>query len=656
MADVAAKTAAKDCTALLGRLKSMFQEAQAVLHDGRFIAMRNRDYYDGAQYTDAEIETLRLRKQPPIVSNRIKRKVDFLVGMEIRTRADPEAKPRKPKNEEKAEVATDVLRYLQDDTKFPITATDVASDVFVEGVGGVEVIAVQKKFRIDVQINQLAFNIIFYDPHSARKDFKDARYLGYAKWMDKDDAKAVFGAGTDAEDTARRMDAIDCAFSDSGMESGFDDRPSGAHAWTSPDRKRLLIVCIYHRVGGVWNYGIYSGGGVIESGVSPYVDQDGEPDCAIILTSCYIRKRTNDRYGVVSDMIGPQDEVNHRRSKMLHMLNVRQFKIETGAVDDIDATRRALARPDAAIEVKANKMFEILDNSDQISGQAELLREAKDEIEQLGPNAGLIGRGVEDASGRSIQAQQQAGMTELAQPYDNLRDFRERVYVASFCRASQFWTDEKIIRVSDNDGAPKYVTLNERVPVPNPITGGPMIDPATGQLVTQLKNNLQEMDVDVVLDEGVDVTVLSEEQFSDLKDLAKMGIVFPPEVYIRASNLRNKADLLKTLKEAGQKSPQATQTEQDANDAAMEKVIAEIGKDHASAALTAAQAEKVQVETAILVGTSQEAPIIPPAPSPPVPRPAPLTFHLHQAAPAQPVAPKPPMPAAPAPQMVPAGP
>ncbi len=63
-------------------------------------------YYHGKQWTESELRVLKRRNQPPTVKNRIRRKVDFLVGVEQRLRRDPKAFPRTPEAEQAAPVAT----------------------------------------------------------------------------------------------------------------------------------------------------------------------------------------------------------------------------------------------------------------------------------------------------------------------------------------------------------------------------------------------------------------------------------------------------------------------------------------------------------------------------------------------------------------------
>ena len=82
---------------------------------------------------------------------------------------------------------------------------------------------------------------------------------------------------------------------------------------------------------------------------SPYLDEDGEPECDLIAGSAYI-DRDNNRYGDVRQMISPQDEINKRRSKALHLLNSKNVIADMGAVEDVEAARREIAKADGWVE------------------------------------------------------------------------------------------------------------------------------------------------------------------------------------------------------------------------------------------------------------------------------------------------------------------
>src|SRR5688572_30224548 len=130
-------------------------------------------------------------------------------------------------------------------------------------------------------------------------------------------------------------------------------------------------------------------GAVLYDEPSPYLDEEGKPDCAIILQSCYV-DRDNRRYGLARDMISPQDEINKRRSKILHGLTMRQTMGHSGAVkappgadptkfDPIAHVKRELALPDGHIEYDQDPStgvpsFQIIPQADQIAGQFQLLQ------------------------------------------------------------------------------------------------------------------------------------------------------------------------------------------------------------------------------------------------------------------------------------------
>ena len=78
----------------LSDLIDKFDEADRLTLDAREWSEKSRDYYDGNQYTSKELAIFAARGQPPTVNNRIAPMVDFLLGIELRSRTDPKVKPR----------------------------------------------------------------------------------------------------------------------------------------------------------------------------------------------------------------------------------------------------------------------------------------------------------------------------------------------------------------------------------------------------------------------------------------------------------------------------------------------------------------------------------------------------------------------------------
>ena len=168
------------------------------------------------------------------------------------------------------------------------------------------------------------------------------------------------------------------------------------------------------------------------------------------------------------------------------------------------------------------------------------MQEAKAELDIQGPNAGLQGRGVEGQSGRAIIAQQNAGLAEENALFDAHNDFKLRCYQAMWARAKQFWTEEKYIRVTDDEQAFRFMHVN--------VFAG--IDPMTGQPIVQ--NALARMDVDIIIDTALDTISLQHEQFEQLSQMAQAGLPIPPDILIMASQLTDKQQILERLQQAQQ--------------------------------------------------------------------------------------------------------
>lgn len=598
----------------IAKLRKMVEISIDETAPARELSERDRDYYDGYQWTPAEQAVLRKRKQPVITINRIKRKIDAMVGIEQRGRVDPRAYPRNPQDEAAADAATKALVFVDDNTRFDSKRSAAFENVLVEGYGGCEVIVEMKRGRPEVVINRLRWEEIFFDPYSREKDFSDAAYTGCMKWMTIDAALELYGAVYQGEGDLGELLEKTMKFA---QDTTFEDRPATqVSRWADQRQKRVRIAQMYYRKGGIWCLAIFCGGGIIYQGESDYLDEDGKPDNPIILFSGYV-DRENQRYGVVRDMISAQDEINKRRSKLLHQLNSRQTIAVKGAVDSVTDMKRQLAMPDGHVEINIEafedairagvKPFEVVQNADQTAGQFSLLQESKSEIDMLGPNASLLGQLEGNQSGRAIQAQQNAGFAELAPIYDSLRDWTLRVYRAIWNRIRQYWTEERWIRITDDMGSVEFVGLNVQQGMQVAMgPSGPVMQPV-------MQNAVAEMDLDIIIEDMPDVASLKQEEFAQMADMAGKGVPIPPEALIEASSLRNKKEILDRMEEAKAQAMQAQmaqmQGEQQikAQELQIDGITAEAKaqRDKAAAMKDLASVDKIHTDTVVKRITGQ---------------------------------------------------
>lgn len=537
-------------------LVRMFEESEEATYEARQLAERDRDYVDNKQLTAEEESALKKRGQPPVVINRIKGKIEFLTGMEIERRIDPKAYPRTPKHAQDADGASQALKYATDSERFDKKRTAVWRNMIVEGAGGYD-IRVEPDYNNElcVKLQRVPWDRAFWDPHSAEADFSDAGYLGTVTWMDYADALQMY---------PDKKDALDATMDERGNHSDtYDDKPRW-RLWADKKRKRLRVNQIWLVRGKDWYFAEYTKGGILKSGPSPYFTDKGDSDCGLAFGSGYV-DRENNRYGIVREMISPQDEVNKRRSKALHLLNTRQIFYEAGAIDDPEKFRKEVMRPDAMGEVAPGAMREgavkIESNAELAMAQFQLLQESKNEIDLRGPNATMMGekaQGSSSASGKAIIASQQGGMMEIGELLDNLRDLDLRVFRKVWYRIRQFWTAEKWIRVTDDERNVKWVVMN--MP-PEQLQMMAAQNPEMAQSIKGYISNIAELDCDIIIDDAPDAVTPQLEQWEAIVELAKSGVPIPPDVLIEmAPNLKDKDKLLERLQEA-QQQPQAPDPE-----------------------------------------------------------------------------------------------
>lgn len=597
--------------ATLSTLVSFYDDYELNTLQERRLAERDRDYTDNKQLTEAEEKTLIKRKQPVIIINRIKPKVDFLLGMERQTRTDPRAFPRTPNSDEAAEAATDAIRFVCDNNDFDQVASQAFDNMLVEGTCAGEINVEFKNGKFEIVISHYKWDRLFYDIHGRDKSYQEVKYKGIVMWMHRDDAIQKF---------KDKKHEIESSITDgTSYTDTFDDAPR--NSWIDTKNNRLKICLVYFIENGKWHYAYFTFDYLLtEIKLSPYLDEFDDPQCPLEFQSSHM-DRDGYPFGEVRALIGSQDGINKSSSKFMHLVNTRQTYSNKSAVpsEKVAELKAQIQRPDGHLEFnhgEYGKDFGILPTQDMAQMQLQLFDIFKQEIDAIGANAALSGKEERVMSGRALQARQQSGTMELGVVFDSHRAWKRRVYRQIWNRIKQYWDDERWIRVTDNEENLKWVGLNKPITlaeqmqengfeIPPELQNDPRL-----QEIVDTKNNVAKIDVDIIIEESPDIVNLQSEQF-DL--LAKMynanpqspaspqGI--PWEKVIKASSLRNKKELI----EGEEQSPEEAKAQQESNNANQEMQArhhkmemaekeAVINVKQADAAKKTAEAEKTKIE------------------------------------------------------------
>ncbi|MBU8921777.1 MAG: hypothetical protein KOO63_08155 [Bacteroidales bacterium] len=587
-------------------LVGQFEDFQNYTIEARALSERDQNYDDHHQWTDDEIETLNRRNQAAVVINRIKVKVNRLVGLQKASRTQPRALARTPQHQDGADAVTEAIRYVVDNTDFEMKSSDIFREIIVPGYGGAIVEFTDRNGEKEIIVNKIPWDRYYYDPHSRELDFSDKKFDGIVIWMDRADAIDAF------PDKELELKTLMDTSSDSKGSETFDDKP---RHWVDPKRDRIRIAQHFFKEKGVWKMAFFTESFYLqEPADSPYLDEFSKPQNPIESQTAYIDRELQ-RYGEVRSYIWLQDEVNHRRSRLLYAGSVNRTMGEDGAVDDVNEMKQELAKADGHIKTNKGFEFEVLPNDAISETQLLLYRESKAEIDDIGINDALAGRG-NSRSGRQDQIQQQAGRVELASLYDGHKHWEKRIYRQIFNRIKQGWNAEKWIRVTDDKTDLKWVGLNQ------PVTKGDLLlqaaqggdemaaeaqamlqqmvnDPRLNE-VAEVKNEVTEMDVDIILTEAPDTHTLRQETFDAMMALAER---YGPEnvpfsVALELSDLPNKKEAKELLNPPVD--PQQQQIQELMFDLDVADKKATIGSKEAKAAKDMEDAKSQAVETEIV--------------------------------------------------------
>lgn len=542
-----------------------------------------RRYYHGAQYTPEQIKILRQRRQPIVTFNRISRKIDSIVSLAQRLRQEPKAYPRTPQADSGAEVATQSIRSVLDGMNWRNLDFMSCRQAGIDGIGGIELKLIDGDHDDpDVTGDIVFIDDFFYDFHSYKPDFTDANYKGVAKWLAVDTVIDMF------PDQEEQIESL------IGYGSDLTTHSDREFKWVQSQERRIRLVEHWYKNRGRWYWAFYCADILLAEGVSPFLDERKRSMSRFIMFSAAV-DHDGDRYGFVRNLTGPQDEINQRRSKALHISNARRLKVVKGAVDDIETTRREWARPDGVIEINPGFADQVMEDDQQadLAAQLQLMQDARQEIDSFANiNPALMAQSdvPDDHSGVAINLLQKAGIAEIGSFLLAYRDWKIRVYRAIWNIVTREWKAERWIRVTDDQGVASFLQVN-----------GTGLD-QFGQPI--IINYLGALDVDIILDEGPDEINLQHDSLQTLQTLGPQFAQQFPEIAIELSALQGsiKKKMLDKITAAKQQAAQQpdpkAQTEQIKGQVAMAtgRAAVQTAQIRAQAEITNAQQDQAQTQ------------------------------------------------------------
>lgn len=535
------------------------------------------DYYDSDQLTPEELNILRVRKQPKTVINKIKVGIELVLGIFDRTLTDAVPVPRGTYDDDwmDAQALTHTSKWVEDVNHSRQHTRDAFLHQCVSGMGWYEVALNPDPAGEEVWENFVDWRDIRYDPHHRRRDYSDARYLFRARWLDVEEAIAIWpDYKTQLQDAMDSRYTFDMGEGSTNVSSEGADYSSfnGAH-WRSSewvnrkDRRVLILECYYYtwtpnthflkdlRDGSIREFdpdnmtpldeqlllqavsgniplevvkgpakkcrkAMLAGPILLEDEPLPY-----EHNRIPIIPFWGWRKfRDNQPYGLVRLLRDPQDAANRALSKLVHALATRQLLMES-EVGDVEVLRKEVARPDGVLQFKRNALKEgrVRIESNLATAQMHMgvFEEVSRVMADLSGGLELAGQATNAESGRAIALRQEQGNATLSTLFNNFYLGKRLVVEQRIALIMQYYTSEKWIRLSETpDGRPGVMVLNES------------ITDETGTI--GVRNQLNLIKADVVIDQQASRESVRQSFADRLMDLS---MKMPPEVMLMIMDL-----------------------------------------------------------------------------------------------------------------------
>jgi len=483
----------------LNMVKEFWKHSDEGLRDEFARMHQGFRFYTGDQWEPADLAKLQSEKRPALTINLILPIINLLSGIQRQGRQDISVVARKGGLKPLASVYTQLLRHCMDasDADYEI------ADCFLDGVIGskgwlqLDIDHTEDPLAGDLVVRKVSPFAVREDPDAKEYDLnKSGKFIIHDEWMDQEalllnysqkwaDIEAggleidpASGDVTgDAEKGALRYRVRQCWWKRYEKRLVLINTLTGAMKTISPVQQELAVAiaqkskhwAVKDWVVPVLNKTVTAGNLVLADVTDPY-------NGAVRFPFTRFCPFWVDGYvmGVVQNLIGPQQEVNKRRSQALHNLNQTAnsgFKVKK-ILNNYD---RHLAKfgstPGVVLdESKAGGSIERIEPAAMSEGHIRASDLAVDDMKEIsGANHNLMGQVTENfaESGKAIELRQAQGMKVVEVVFDNFARTQKLLALGmvDLIRFTDVYSDDEIAAiVSDaNEHVDPSLLKNRRV-------------------------------------------------------------------------------------------------------------------------------------------------------------------------------------------------
>ena len=542
-------------------------------------------FYRGNQWDPADVAMLDDEGRPALTINTILPTINTVLGEQSTRRADVNFKPKGNGTQELADVLNKLYIHIADTNKLDWLESTVFADGLIQDRGYFDVrIDFTDHIQGEVRISTKDPLDILIDPDAKEYDPKTWNEIFETKWMSLDEVEEQYGQ--DAADKLRVAAEYGNTMGQDSVEyeeTRYGDTYTGVEynqsSTTNPEENRQMRAvrvierqyyqlkeCTYYvdsvtgdmrQVPGNWGerkkkkfadeYGleiitrldrkvrwtVTADKVVLHDDWSPY-------ECFTIVPYFPYWRRGRP-FGMVRNLISPQEQLNKISSQELHIVNTTAnsgWIVETGSLNGMtaDDLEEHGAETGLVLEYNRGSSPPAKIPPNQIpTGLDRLGQKAAANIKTIsGISDAMLGTDSPEVSGVAIQAKQNRGVLMIQVPLDNLQKTRQYLAEHVLRLIQAYYTEERLIQITDeNDPMKPEVPI-----VVNQVT-------PEGDII----NDLTLGEYKVVVGTMPARDNYDEVQFAEAISLRQVGVPIPDDLIVDYSHLAKKGEVAQRIRQ-----------------------------------------------------------------------------------------------------------
>tara|TARA_B100000780_G_scaffold4063_1_gene3283 strand:- start:1320 stop:3446 length:2127 start_codon:yes stop_codon:yes gene_type:complete len=540
-------------------------------------------FYCGEQWDPTDAKKLADEGRPALTINTILSTVNTVLGEQTAKRAEMNFKPRSNGNEDTATALTKVVMQIGDNNKLDWVESQVFSDGLIQDRGYFDVrINFDDSIQGEVEIHSLDPLDVLIDVDAKEYDPATWNEVITTRWLSLDQIESTYGEKV-ADSLSSLATGGDIYGGDSvaiednkfGDSASFDLADDGN---TDKTIRSVRVVERQHRrmcmsewfidpqngdmrpVPENWDkakrqefgqqFGLF-----IQKRLAPRVrwtvsadkvllHDEWSPYKTFTVVPYFSYFRRGKPFGMVKNLISPQEQLNKISSQELHIVNTTAnsgWITEEGSLVNMtneDLTERGAETGLHLVHARGTNPPSKIQPNQIPTGIDRITQKAAHNIKEIsGVSDAMLGYESAEVSGVALKSKQERGQIQIQVPLDNLARTRHMLAEKILELVQQFYVEERLIQITNPA-------------MPDPSSPDAQEQMAVNQVTPEgeILNDLTLGEYSVVISTQPARDNFEESQFSEALQLRQAGVMIPDYRVIEYSHLAQKRDIAVEVK------------------------------------------------------------------------------------------------------------